>query len=103
MQLLVIDHDLEQISNYNIEDSINLEEVLKLGKKISTDTYQATYKEIEYLIHMDSNNHLKKILYTDNLENKVKISFQKMHYDNASFDLDKMECQRPKDYDIVEG
>ena len=102
IQLIVVDHDLEQVSNYLIEDGINLEEILKIANKISTTTYQATYKDVEYLITMDKKEQLKQIVYVDNLDNKVKIIFKNMNY-NTGVDEEKLECHAPDEYDIIKG
>jgi outer membrane lipoprotein carrier protein len=103
LQLIVIDHDLEQVSSYLLDEGLDLEEVLKVAKKISQKDYQAVYKEIEYLITVDKKNQLKKIFYVDNLDNRVKIIFEKMRYNTKSFDNRSLECDAPKDYDSIEG
>ncbi len=103
LQLIVIDHDLEQVSRYLIDDGLDLEEVLKVAKKISNRDYTAYYKEVEYLISVDENSRLKSIFYTDNLDNRVKIIFKNMRYDDKSFDDSSLECEEPKDYDMIEG
>ncbi len=103
IQLVVIDHDLEQVSNYTVDEGINLEAILKVAQKITNLDYKATYKETEYIITLDNNQQLSKIVYVDNLDNGVKIIFNNMNYNNASFDVTKLECQSPKEYDIIEG
>ncbi|HIC77928.1 MAG TPA: hypothetical protein EYP02_01980 [Sulfurovum sp.] len=103
IQVVVVDHDLEQISRYIVDEGINLEEILKVAEQISTTDYKATYKEIEYLITLDEKSWLKKIFYVDNLDNRVKIEFEQMNYDNNSFDSSSLECIAPSDYDIIEG
>ena len=102
VQLTVVDHDLEQVSHYFINDGIDLEQVLKLAKPLTKTDYKATYKDIEYLISMDSNQHLKKIVYVDSLDNKVKIIFKNMSYNN-SIKEQELECHAPDEYDIIEG
>ena len=102
IQLTVVDHDLEQVSNYLIDDGINLEEILKLAKPLSETDYKATYKEIEYLISTDEKQQLKKIVYVDNLDNNVKIIFQNMTYNNT-VDEKELECNAPAEYDRIEG
>jgi len=102
IQLIVVDHDLEQVSNYLINDSINLEEILKIANALSKTTYQATYKDVDYLITMDAKEQLKQIVYVDNLDNKVKIIFKNMNY-NAGVDEQKLECHAPDEYDIIKG
>jgi len=101
-QLIVVDHDLEQVSTYLIDDGINLEEVLKIAKEISKNEYQATYKDIEYLISLDDKGLLKQIVYVDNLENAVKIIFNNMEYD-SSVNEGALECNAPADYDEIKG
>jgi outer membrane lipoprotein carrier protein len=100
--LIVVDHDLEQVSSYMIEDGINLEEILKIAKKISATDYQATYKDIEYLISLNGQSELKQIVYVDNLDNRVKIIFNNMKY-NTSISENSLECNAPDMYDIIKG
>jgi len=102
-QLIVIDHDLEQVSNYMIDEGINLEAILKVAQKITNFDYKATYKDTEYIITLDNSEQLSKIVYVDNLDNGVKIVFKNMNYNSASFDVGKLECKSPKEYDIIEG
>ncbi|NEW61725.1 hypothetical protein GSY74_10545 [Sulfurovum sp. bin170] len=103
LQLIVIDHDLEQVSRYLIDEGLDLEEVLKVAQKISKKDYKALYREVEYLITVDDNEKLKKIFYTDSLDNRVRILFENMNYDIKPFDDRGLECEEPKDYDIIEG
>jgi len=101
-QLIVVDHDLEQVSSYMVDEGINLEEILNVAEKITNTIYKATYKDTEYMITLDSNNHLQKIVYVDNLDNGVKIIFNNMSY-NSSVDITKLECNAPASYDIIKG
>jgi len=101
-QLIVVDHDLEQISNYLVDEGINLEAILNVAQKISATDYTARYKEVEYLISVDSQNQLSKIVYVDNLDNGVKILFNNIKY-NTTIDTTRLECQAPQAYDIIEG
>ena len=103
IQLIVVDHDLEQISRYIVDEGINLDEILKVAEKISTTDYKATYKEIEYLITLDERSWLKKIFYVDNLDNRVRIEFRQMQYNTNNFENGSLECIAPSDYDIIEG
>lgn len=103
VQLIVVDHDLEQVSNYMVNEGIDLESILKVAQKITNVDYKATYKETEYIITLDNSGQLSKIVYVDNLDNGVKIIFNNMNYNSTSFDVKKLECQAPKEYDIIEG
>jgi outer membrane lipoprotein carrier protein len=102
IQLIVVDHDLEQVSNYMVDEGINLEAVLNVAEKITSTDYKATYKEVEYLISVDTENQLNKIVYVDNLDNGVKIMFNNIQY-NTNIDINLLECQAPQEYDIIEG
>ena len=103
VQLIVVDHDLEQVSRYVVDEGINLEEILKVAEKISMHDYKATYKDVEYLITLDDKDALKKIFYVDNLDNRVRIEFEDMTYDTNNFENNTLECIAPSDYDIIEG
>jgi len=103
VQLIVLDHDLEQVSRYLISEGINLEEILKVAKQLSSRDYKATYKEVEYLITLDKNEKLQKIFYVDRLDNRVKIEFTQMKYNLKEFDLHQLECTAPTSYDTIEG
>jgi len=102
MQFIVVDHDLEQVATYFIDNGINLEEIVKLAKPISKTNYTATYKDVEYLITLNENQQLQKIVYVDSMENKVKILFNNMSY-NPEVELTSLECNAPVDYDIIKG
>ncbi|HHD75643.1 MAG TPA: hypothetical protein ENK82_06535 [Campylobacterales bacterium] len=102
IQLLVVDHDLEQVSYYTIDDGVNLKEIIKVAKQISEDDYKATYKEIEYLITLNKKKELAQIVYVDSLDNKVKIIFNNMNY-NTTVDEASLECQAPQSYDVIKG
>jgi outer membrane lipoprotein carrier protein len=103
MQLIVIDHDLEQVSKYLIDDGLDLQKVLKVAQKISMKDYKAVYQDVEYLITLDDNGQLQKIFYTDSLDNRVKIIFINMNYNIKNFNNKNLECDTPSDYDIIEG
>jgi outer membrane lipoprotein carrier protein len=103
MELLVIDHDLEQVSKYIIDEGLDLEEILKVAKRLTATDYKAIYRDVEYLITIDSKHRLKKIFYVDSLDNRVKILFTNMVYNIKSFDDKVLECPIDPSYDIIEG
>jgi outer membrane lipoprotein carrier protein len=103
VELTVIDHDLEQVSKYLIDDGIDLEQILKVAIKLSNKDYKATYKEIEYIITLDNAGKLERIVYVDNLDNGVKIIFSNMRYNSNTFNDTSLECKEPTDYDVIEG
>ena len=101
-ELTVVDHDLEQVSNYMINDGINLKEILQRAIKIANQEYTATYKEIEYLITLDTKEQLNQITYVDNLDNAVKIIFKNMKY-ASTISADVLKCTAPQAYDLIKG
>ncbi len=103
VQLIVIDHDLEQVSKYLIDDGLDLQKVLQVAQKISNKDYKAVYKDVEYLITLNNRGELEKIFYTDSLDNRVKILFTNMVYNSKNFNDKFLECEIPDDYDIIEG
>ena len=102
IQLVIVDHDLEQVASYLVDESIDLKSILSVAQKISSTNYKATYKDVEYLITLDSNSRLSKIIYVDNLENNVKILFSDMNY-NKILESRLLECNAPQEYDIIKG
>jgi len=102
IQLTVVDHDLEQVANYLVDEGIDLKSILSVAKKITEQDYQASYKGIEYLITLDSKEQLSKIVYVDNLDNRVKILFSGMKY-NGIMNSNILECTAPKEYDRIKG
>lgn len=101
-QLIVVDHDLEQVSSYLIEEAMNLDEILKVAQKISTKDYKATYQDVEYLIALDDKGQLEQINYIDNLENSVQIIFKNMNY-NTTVNDTALACKIPDSYDMIKG
>ncbi len=102
VQLTVIDHDLEQVANYLVDEAIDLKSILSRANEITSTDYQASYKDVEYLITLDDKKQLSKIVYVDNLDNHVKIVFSNMNY-NGVLQSNRLECVAPKEYDRVKG
>lgn len=102
-ELLVVDHDLEQVSEYRINNGLNISKVLNSAKHYKNSIYTALYDDKRYTIQLDSKNRLQSIAYFDDLDNKVQILFIKMRYKNSKLPLNKMECRYPKSYDIIRG
>jgi len=103
LELLVVDHDLEQVSKYNISKGFNLSEILKKAKYHSKKLYLADYDGKKYTIQVDKNNRLQAVAYFDDLDNKVQIAFRKVKYGKGKLSSKKMTCSYPKSYDIIRG
>ena len=100
-QLIVLDHDLEQVSYYSINKGFNLAKVLKKAKLHKNNTYVTTYRGKYYTIVLDNKGRVQQIAYKDNLDNTVNIIFTKIQYRNSLFPNSKFVCARPKNYDTI--
>ena len=103
LELLVVDHDLEQVSAYRISDGINIAQILKKAKPHSKNIYVAEYENKKYTIQLDTQQKLHSIAYFDDLDNKVQILFTHMKYGTGSLPAQSMKCNYPADYDMIQG
>ncbi len=100
-ELLVVDHDLEQVSKYNISKGFNLNTILEKAKYHSKNIYLTSYNDTEYTIQVDKQRKLQSIAFYDDLDNKVQISFIGVKYKNSKLYSKKLKCTLPKDYDVI--
>ena len=103
LELLVVDHDLEQVSQYNISKGFNLSKILKQAKLHKNNIYLATYDGKKYTILVDKKKRLQAVAYFDDLDNKVQISFTRIKYGKGKLSKRKMKCTYPKSYDMIRG
>ena len=103
LELLVVDHDLEQVSAYYIGKSIDIAKVLKKATLHSKNIYVAELEGKKYTIQLDAKQKLHSIAYYDELDNKVQIVFHKMKYTKGKLADKKMQCNYPVDYDVIRG
>lgn len=101
-ELLVVDHDLEQVSSYYIAKGIDIAKVLENAKLHSANIYVANYESKQYTIQLNKQK-LHSIAYFDDLENKVQIVFKHMKYGKGDLSSKTMKCNYPKDYDMIRG
>jgi len=101
-ELLVVDHDLEQVSSYYIARGIDIAKVLDNAKLHSANIYVAKYENKQYTIQLNKQK-LHSIAYFDDLENKVQIVFKHMKYGKGDLSEKTMKCNYPKDYDMIRG
>ena len=102
-ELLVVDHDLEQVSSYFLNKGVNITAILKEAKLHHENVYVAKYENRQYTIKVSKKQKLHSIAYFDDLDNKVQILFTKMHYGKGKINSSKMLCNYPKYYDKIEG
>ena len=102
-ELLVVDHDLEQVSAYMVTQGIDIAKILKKATLHSENVYVAAYENKQYTIQLDKRQRLHSIAYYDDLDNKVQIVFKKMKYGKGDLPVQSMKCNYPKDYDMIQG
>jgi len=100
-RLVVIDHDLEQVSYYSIDKRFNLSKVLRNAKHHKDNIYVAKFKGKYYTIVINSKNQIEQIAYKDNLDNTVNLIFTNMYYLNKKLPNSLFVCPRPKNYDTI--
>lgn len=103
LELLVVDHDLEQVSAYYITKGLDISKVLKQAKVHNKNIYVAVYENKKYTIQLDAKQKLHSIAYFDDLDNKVQIVFKHMKYGKGNLSMKHMKCNYPRHYDMIEG
>ena len=103
--LVVVDHDLEQVSNYRINKGFDLSTILKKAKAVKDrkTVYLAKYEGKSYTLQTDTKGRLIRVVYFDDLENTVLIIFTEMKYGKGKLKASSMKCNYPKSYDIING
>jgi len=102
-ELLVVDHDLEQVSSYYVAKGLDVSKILKEAKLHSKNIYVAEFDGKKYTIQLDSKKRLQSIAYFDDLDNKVQIVFKHIQYSHINLAHKKMQCDYPASYDIIRG
>jgi len=100
-QLIVIDHDLEQVNYYSIDKGFNLAKVLRKARQYKGNTYTTKFKGKLYTVVLNSKGQIEQIAYKDNLDNTVNIIFTSIKYLNKPIKQSKFYCIRPKNYDTI--
>jgi len=100
--LIVVDHDLEQVSKFVMDRGLNLTAILANAKLNRKSVYIATYAGKSYTIQIDSRGQLSRIAYMDELDNSVLIIFSGMKYRKKLYHSKKMRCSIPTSYDLIE-
>ena len=89
-QVTIIDKALEQVLIKRVDPNFDFQTILKKAKKISKDHYQAKYNGKLFDIFL-KNGILWRIMYLDDLGNKVQIEFlhpkQNVEIDRAVFEF----------------
>ena len=102
-EVLVVDHDLEQVSAYRIGKGFDLAEILKKAEPYKEHIYVTEYEGKRYTIQVDAKGRLQSVAYYDELDNKVQILFRKMRYGKGKLPASRMKCDYPETYDFIRG
>ena len=102
-EVLVVDHDLEQVSAYVITKGIDIAKILEKAILHSENIYVAEYENKTYTIQLDKQQRLHSIAYYDDLDNKVQIVFSHMKYGKGDLPIESMKCNYPANYDMIRG
>ncbi len=100
-ELLVVDHDLEQVSAYFIDNNFDLVEILKKANRYDKKRFVAKHKDTNYTIGVNKKSQLSSIVYKDELDNKVVIMFSHIKYSNNKIKISKLKCNYPASYDKI--
>lgn len=98
-QVVIIEPELEQVIITNLENTQNLTEILKSANSVGNDTYETTYEDIKYVIHV-KNEKIDNISYSDRLENKVVIQLFNQTV-NTFLDDALFKATIPTGFDVV--
>ena len=102
-QVIVVDHDLEQVNYYRMDKQFDLPAVLRSARHHRDNLYVAKYSGRNYTIAVDPQGRVSQIAYRDDMDNVVNIHFSKVRYLNAPPSAKSLRCTIPKSYDRIGG
>lgn len=100
-EILIVDHDLEQVSAYYVSEDLDITKVLSKAQLHTKNIYVAKHKGVSYTIQLDAKKRLHSLAYFDALDNKVQILFTRMQYGSGQFSKKSMTCNYPGSYDMI--
>jgi len=102
-RIRVVDHDLEQVSDYRLEKGFDLGAILKQARHYRKNLYTAEYQGRTYTLAVDAEGRVEQIAYRDEMDNTVHIRFEKIRVLPKAPDVSRMHCPYPRDYDLIGG
>ena len=96
-KVMIVEPELEQVIISKMDKELNLIDILNKSHKISKNIYENKINNIVYKINI-INNILKEIDYTDDIDNKIKITFNKI---DKNFDIKIFDYNIPDEFDII--
>ncbi len=98
-KVMIVESELEQVIISKLPNTPNIQNLLAKAKKVSKNTYIASYQDTKYTIGI-KNNKPSFISYKDKIDNKVKIIFSNTKT-NLELKKSLFTFKIPKDYDII--
>lgn len=74
-EMVVYEPELEQATYSELKESIDFLNILKQAEKVEEGLYKTRFRETDYFVRVDENNHPKMIFFKDRLENRIDILF----------------------------
>jgi outer membrane lipoprotein carrier protein len=102
-RVVVVDHDLEQVSFYRLDKGFDLGEVLKRAHHYKGRLYTAKYQGRTYTLEVDDRGRIDQIAYRDDMDNIVNIHLKKIKTFSKAPSPASMRCPIPKNYDRIGG
>ncbi len=102
-RVIVVDHDLEQVSFYRMKKGFDLGAVLARAKHYRENLYTAKYQGRTYTLAVDGKGHVEQVAYRDDMDNVVNIHLYNLKILPKAPSVSKMRCPYPKSYDIIGG
>ncbi|KIM05747.1 MAG: hypothetical protein KU28_09615 [Sulfurovum sp. PC08-66] len=103
VRLVVVDHDLEQVSYYKLNKAIKLDKIIQNAKVLRPGVYTAHYDGKTYTLRVNKENKITQIAYYDELENMVQIVFKNLKSNPKDITPSHLQCHTPKAYDTIDG
>ncbi|WP_457606540.1 LolA-like outer membrane lipoprotein chaperone [Nitratifractor sp.] len=100
-RVMVVDHDLEQVSFYRMDKRFDLAAVLRKARHHRDNLYVAKYGGRNYTIALDRQGRISQIAYRDDMDNVVNIHFSHLRYLKKAPPASKLQCKIPASYDRI--
>lgn len=98
-QVILIEHDLEQVIFSRLDNIPNLNEIFKKAKHIDNNKLIAQYEKTNYTIVLN-NDEVKSISYKDEFENDITITLNNQ-IKNPKINPEIFKAKIPQNYDLV--
>jgi outer membrane lipoprotein carrier protein len=102
-RVIVVDHDLEQVSFYRMDKGFDLGEVLRRARHYKGRLYTARYQGKTYTLEVNDRGIVDQIAYRDDMDNVVNIHLKRIRVLPKAPDAKRMRCPYPRDYDRIGG